>query len=207
MTTVDEAGQATVEDVWREFESSLRAFIQRRIADPHRADDVLSEVFLRIHRRLHTVEDDERIASWVFAVARNAVTDEYRRSGRRREVLVADPIDEADFPTTGEADENLALSELASCIRPLLRYLPEHHRRALDLVDLQGVSQTEAATREEISISGMKSRVQRARRELRALIDECCAFSIDARGLPFEYRPGEGCGCGSTSSGCASDSG
>ena len=201
MTTIRAASQPNVEDLWRQFEASLRAFVRRRIADPYRVDDVVSEVFLRIQKSLHTLEDDERIAAWVFTIARNAVTDDYRRVGRRREDLVAEPVEEI---SAIDDDESGALSELASCIRPLLQYLPEHHRRAVDLVDLQGLAQTAAAAQEGISISGMKSRVQRGRRELRALIDECCAFTLDVRGLPLEYTPAERCGCGSTAAGCGS---
>ncbi|MEX1004248.1 MAG: sigma-70 family RNA polymerase sigma factor [Acidimicrobiia bacterium] len=195
--TPAQAVRPNVEDLWRQFEVSLRTFVRRRIADPHRADDVVSEVFLRIQKSVHTVEDDERLASWVFTVARNAVTDEYRRAGRRREVLVAEPIDELNDVRASGADDGDALAELASCIRPLLQYLPERHRRAVDLADLQGVSQKEAAVQEGISVSGMKSRVQRGRRELRALLEECCSFTLDARGLPVEYTPDEHCGCGS----------
>ena len=203
MTTVHTASQPSVEDLWRQFEASLRGFVRARIADPHRVDDVVSEVFLRVQRNLHTLEDDERIASWLFTIARNAVIDEYRRAGRRREDLAAEPVDDLTAAATSDAEEMGALTELASCIRPLLQYLPDHHRRAVDLADLQGVSQTEAATREGISVSGMKSRVQRGRRELRALLDECCAFTLDARGLPFEYTPSPNCGCASDSAdGC-----
>jgi RNA polymerase sigma-70 factor (ECF subfamily) len=88
MTTVHANDKPTIEEVWFEFESSLRAYVGRRIADPHRADDVVSEVFLRVHKNLHTVKDEERVAKWLFTIARNAVTDEYRRAGRRNEDLV-----------------------------------------------------------------------------------------------------------------------
>ncbi len=205
MTTVHTASQPNVEDLWRQFEASLRAFVRRRIADPHRVDDVVSDVFLRIQKSLHTLEDDERIAAWVFTIARNAVTDDYRRVGRRREDLVAHPSDELIDAATIDSDEQDALSELASCIRPLLQYLPDHHRRAVELADLQGVTQSEAAAQEGISVSGMKSRVQRGRRELRVLLDECCAFTLDSRGLPLEYTPAEDCGCASTAPGCGSN--
>lgn len=204
MTTAHAASQPNVEDLWRQFEATLRSFVRRRIADPYRVDDVVSEVFLRIQQSLHTLEDDERIAAWVFTIARNAVTDDYRRVGRRREDLVAEPIDELIDAATSDADTQHALEELASCIRPLLRYLPEHHRRAVELADLQGLTQSDAAAQEGISISGMKSRVQRGRRELRTLLDECCAFTLDARGVPLEYTPAEDCGCVSTTPGCGS---
>lgn len=205
MTTVHAANQPKVEELWRQFEVSLRAFVRGRIADPHRVDDVVSEVFLRVQQHLGTLEDDERIAGWLFAIARNAVIDEYRRTGRRREDLVAEPVESVTDTTSLDGDDAGALSELAACIRPLLRYLPDHHRRAVDLADLQGMSQTEAAMQEGISVSGMKSRVQRGRRELRALLDECCAYTLDARGLPLEYTPAVGCGCASDAATCGSN--
>jgi len=199
MTTVHANDKPTIEEVWREFESSLRAYVGRRIADPHRADDVVSEVFLRVHKNLHTVKDDERVARWLFTIARNAVTDEYRRAGRRNEDLVdAATLDGVEHPLI-TTDEPTAIAELSSCIRPLLQFLPDHYRRAVELVDLQGVSQVDAARQEGISLSGMKSRVQRGRGELRGLLHECCSVTLDARGLPLDFAPSGDCGCRSCS--------
>jgi RNA polymerase sigma-70 factor (ECF subfamily) len=199
MTTVHANDKPTIEEVWFEFESSLRAYVGRRIADPHRADDVVSEVFLRVHKNLHTVKDEERVAKWLFTIARNAVTDEYRRAGRRNEDLVdAATLDVVDH-SVATADDRSAIAELASCIRPLLQFLPDHHRRAVELVDLQGGSQADAACQEGISLSGMKSRVQRGRRELRALLHDCCSVTVDARGMPLDFAPSGDCACGSCS--------
>jgi hypothetical protein len=103
--------------------------------------------------------------------------------------------DEAD-------DSDLVQEELSRCLRPLLGGLPPEQRRAVEMIDLEGMAQADAARREGVSVSGMKSRVQRGRRRLAQLLDACCALTLDARGLPMDYtpttRPGPGsCGCAS----------
>lgn len=185
------------EGIWREFGEELRGFVGRRIADPHRADDIVGEVLLRVHRNLHTVEDQDRLAAWVFRIARNAITDEYRRNARR--TITLNGHEEA-LPSAPSAedwvdDQSEVLRELATCMRPLLTQLPADSQRALELADLQGVTQSEAARLEGISVSGMKSRVQRGRRQLAKVLQRCCELTLDGRGMPVEYRPAGDCAC------------
>ncbi|MFC5994993.1 sigma-70 family RNA polymerase sigma factor [Pseudonocardia hispaniensis] len=184
------------EQTWREVIARLRAFVRRRIADPDRADDLVGEILLRVHQGLGSVDDRERLANWVFRVARNAVIDEYRRAGRDRERLVAAPVDPpAEEPTPGDGDASGAVTELARCLRPLLGGLPPAQRRAVELIDLDGWPQARAARSEGVSLSGMKSRVQRGRRRLADLLGQCCALTLDARGVPMDYTPSGRCDC------------
>lgn len=188
----------TVETVWREFGEALQSFIRRRIADQHRADDVLGDVLLRIHGKLSSVVDHDRLASWVFQVARNAITDEYRRTARRREQLdpAAGSYQVGDDGASWGDEDNSVLSELAECMRPLLSQLAEPYRRAIELTDLGGMTQVHAAEAEGISVSGMKSRVQRGRRHLQEILTACCSLTLDARGFPVDYTAPDGCNCG-----------
>jgi RNA polymerase sigma-70 factor (ECF subfamily) len=65
-------------------------------------------------------------------------------------------------------------------------------------VDLEGATQQDAAERSGISLSGMKSRVQRGRQRLRAMLEDCCRIDLDRRGHISAYaahRP-DACGCG-----------
>ena len=123
--------------------------MRRRVNDPHQADDVVADVMLRIHQHLGTLDDHERVTAWVFRIARNAITDHYRRTGRRREVLTAE-LEPAADPSADAwlDDQEAALSELASCIRPLVAALPRDYRRALELTDFDGHSQIDAARME-----------------------------------------------------------
>ncbi|MHA6785941.1 sigma-70 family RNA polymerase sigma factor [Pseudonocardia saturnea] len=188
---------APTEQMWREVIAQLRGFVRRRIADPDRADDLVGDILLRVHQNLGSLDDRERLAPWVGRIARNAVIDEYRRVGRAREHLVAEA---PDIGVDDLDDSSTVSSELARCVRPLLAGLPPEQRRAVQAVDLDGVSQAAAARTECVSLSGMKSRVQRGRRRLAELLGQCCSLTLDARGVPMDYEPsrtpGSDCGCG-----------
>ena len=188
--------ELTTEQVWREFGAQLQAFVGRRIPDPDRADDVLGEIMLRIHRNLDRVDDREHLTRWVYRITRNAIIDEYRRAerDRARRGALRDGAPEADAGIEDEEQPSV-LRELAVCMRPLLDRLPPEQRRALQLSDLDGLTQADAAQREGVSVSGMKSRVQRGRRRLAELLGRCCELTLDTRGVPMEYTPPAGCRC------------
>ncbi len=194
--------QIDLATIWDEVGASIERFVRRRINDPHHADDVVAEVMLRIHENLGALDDRERVTAWVFRITRNAIIDHYRRSGRRREV----PAAEIDSTAESSADawlddQETTLSELAACIRPLVDALPGDYRRALELTDFEGRTQADAAHIEGISLSGMKSRVQRGRRQFATLVKQCCDVTTDIRGelVDFSLRP-DGCGCPPASS-------
>ena len=183
--------------MWREVLAQLRAFVGRRIADPHRAEDLVGEIVLRVHQHLDSVDDPERLLHWVSRIARNAVIDEYRRAAPAREDLVPALDETASAEASlAELDEPTALRELAACMRPLLADLPPEQRRAVELVDLDGWTQQRAAHAEGVSLPGMKARVQRGRRRLAELVGQCCALTLDAQGLPVDYTPQGRCDCG-----------
>jgi RNA polymerase sigma-70 factor, ECF subfamily len=186
-----------LESIWAEVGASMDRFVRRRVNDPYQADDVVAEVMLRIHQHLATLDDREHVTAWVFRIARNAITDHYRRSARRREVPAAElePLTDPSADAWLD-DQDATLAELASCIRPLVEALPRDYRRALELTDFDGHSQVDAARMEGISVSGMKSRVQRGRRQFATLVKQCCDITIDARGEVIDYQlRADGCGC------------
>lgn len=192
-TTLD---ALTTERIWREFGTQLRRFVHRRVVDPDRADDVLAEVMLRIHRNVHRVEDHEHLVRWVYRITRNAIIDEYRRMEREQarraplSDLAAEPADPAP-----DDEQGGVLGELANCMRPLLDGLSPEQRRAVELTELDGLTQADAAELEGVSVSGMKSRVQRGRRRLGELLARCCELVLDARGVPMDFTPRHDCRC------------
>src|SRR5215203_1103297 len=74
------------QQIWSEFSDRLRTFIARRVDSEADADDILQDVFLRIHRHVGSLQRRERLVSWLFQVTRNAIVDYYRATGRRREL-------------------------------------------------------------------------------------------------------------------------
>lgn len=192
------------EAIWQEFHDGLLGFINRRVRSYETAEDILQDVMLRIHRHAGEVERTEAVAAWVHTIARNAIADHYRGASVRRELATGSEVD-PDAARNPEAEPPDARDELAACIAPLLKRLPETYREAIALTEIDGLTQAEAAERLGLSLSGMKSRVQRAREQLKQVLVQCCEVERDVRGSLTDYRPrGGSCQCGN-SCGCGAD--
>ena len=177
----------SAETVWLEFREQLRAFVARRVSNPADVDDLVQWTFLQMHRSLAGIRSSERIHAWLYSTARRAIADYYRSGRRRREVLAGDASDldalglGSDAPTE---DGNDARQEVASCLAPVVERLAPADRDAIVRTEIRGLRLSDAAARAGLSLSGMKSRVQRARRRLRQAMLDCCHLALDARGTP-----------------------
>ena len=177
---------------WGETLTRLRGFIAARVGDPELAADITQDVVVRsiASGALDRVDD---VAAWLYRAARNAIIDHYRT--RRRFDGDVD-LDRWPAPDTSGDLPNDATRELARCLQPMLGRLHPTARDALTRVDLDGQTHREAAEQLGISVSGMKSRVQRARRELREQLTACCQVQTDTTGAVADYAPNAGsCGC------------
>ena len=178
--------------VWEDFHGRLRSFVSRRVKQPADADDVVQEIFLHIHRNLSTVKDEARLPAWIFKIARNSIVDYFRKNSRPAETLAED----FDLPApTGQPEiDHSPLQELAHCLEPMIEALPESYRHAIRLTELKGMAQSQAAKQTGLSVSGMKTRVQRARRKLKTMLLQCCEIQFDNRRGVVAYQPRSG-GC------------
>lgn len=175
---------------WQELTSRLRQFVARRVAEGD-ADDVVQEALVRIHRGLATLRDDQRFGPWVYRVTRSALGDYHRarlrplESGRR-------PLDD-DLEDASDALTDDLGQALVSCLSSFIAELPSPYREAITLTELEGLSQKQAAEMLGLSVSGMKSRVQRGRDRLRAMFERCCELTQDARGRVVACEPRGAC--------------
>jgi RNA polymerase sigma-70 factor (ECF subfamily) len=168
-------------DAWAQLRDGVHRFIARRISDVHAADDVTQEVMLKVRSGLPASGQIERLDAWVMAIARNAVIDHYRA---RRDTK---PLDTA-AEVAAEDDDVAPTAELSSCVRKLIDKLAPADAEALRLVDLEGLSQQALADRLGLSLSGAKSRVQRARGKLAEMIMDCCDLERNRRGGVIDYQ-------------------
>ncbi|TQC44943.1 sigma-70 family RNA polymerase sigma factor [Rhodococcus sp. WS4] len=197
--TTSPPATADLDRLWREFSADLRAFIARRVNRPEDADDILQSVFLRMAKGLGELRDQDRVLGWMYTVTRNAITDFYRSAPHRREL----PVDAAPEESVGgESETDVRLErELAKCLVPMLSGLPTEQAAAVRMVDLEARSHAAAADEAGISVSGMKSRVQRGRAVLRHRLLACCEVSQDRRGHVHDFQSRSGhCDCGATPS-------
>lgn len=161
-------------------------FIRKRV-DAQDVDDVLQTVFVRIQRGLAGLRDGDKLVAWGYQIARNAIVDHARQAALRTHAAL-DRVG-AEPAAAGGADDESGRRELALIVGHFIGMLPDPYRESLQLTELDGLTQAEAAQRAGVSIPGMKSRVQRARVQLRALLDACCDIELDVRGRIIDVEP------------------
>jgi RNA polymerase sigma-70 factor, ECF subfamily len=186
------------EQLWEQFNAPLQQFILRRVHDPHSTEDILQDVFLKIHTRIDSLHQQERVASWIYQIARNAIIDYYRA---QRPTI--------DVPETLVAPDELVsddvAQELLPCVTAMVNDLPDTYREALHLTEYQGLSQKQLSERLGISFSGAKSRVQRARTKLKEQLLACCHFQFDYAGHIIDYQSRCACCANGCDSACGSE--
>jgi len=151
----------------------LRRYLSRRMRDDATVEDLVQDVFVRIQRSSDGLRSEESFGAWATRIAHNVLVDHLRR--HRPEV----PLPDSDGL---EADEAGTANVVPAWLLPMIERLEPQDREVLRLVELQGVPQVEVARRLGLSVSGAKSRVQRARRRLRERILACCEVELDSRG-------------------------
>ncbi len=173
-------------EVWEAYRTKLHRFVLARVKDRTTAEDIVQDVLARAYARRDTLRDHRKLGPWLYQIARNAIVDHYRRHRPTEELPVGLADREPD--ASGQAER-----ELARCLTPFIEELPTHYRQAVMLAELQGLTQREVASKLGLSVSGAKSRVQRARRKLEAMLLECCRVEFDARGGVAGYAPKGNC--------------
>jgi RNA polymerase sigma-70 factor (ECF subfamily) len=169
---------------WSALSAALRAFVGRRVRDRHAAEDVAQDVLAKAHAGPASGMDAPQARAWAVAVARNAVADHYRA---RRNGQMA-PLDWE--PAAGEASPPPGAAPAASgCLPHLVRRLSRRYRDAVEMSDLHGLPQRAVAERLGLSLPGAKSRVQRARAQLRDMLLDCCDIELDGRGGVLSMEP------------------
>lgn len=171
---------------WRELEQRLRPYLARRVASPADIDDLLQDIFVRMHQSLPDLREEERFGGWVYRIARSAIVDQARRRARTPHVTAT--ADDEPSAATDTPEDDLQ-SDLGECVALFVSRLPSPYREAVTLTELEGLTQREAAEMLGVSLSGLKSRVQRGREKIRSLFEECCRISVDCRGRVIECEP------------------
>ncbi|HEO65402.1 MAG TPA: RNA polymerase sigma factor SigZ [Spirochaetes bacterium] len=168
-----------IESIWEQYHHKLHLFIQKRVSDSFAADDILQEVFLKVLTKIDSLKDSDKLQGWVYQIARNAIIDYYRSHA---------PLEPPDNLIAIESSpSDKARQEIISCLEPMIRCLPEPYREAIILSDIEGRTQKEIAEKANLSLSGAKSRVQRARTMMKAMLLDCCQFEFDHQGRMVDY--------------------
>lgn len=146
----------------------LLSFSMRYVRTHDQAEDIVQETFLRAWRTLEKIEADQtRVRSYLFTIARNVVTDQWRAT-QRRPLLVSDDEVLAAVPTADDMDAVLQGQLVAAALDRLSR----EHRTVIQALYYDGLSTSEAAALLTVPEGTVKSRAYYALRNLRAAFEE-----------------------------------
>ncbi len=157
---------------WDTLHDELVTFVRAKVKDKDTAKDIVQDVFIKVHTRSTQLKEADKITSWIYQITRNAVADHYRKASR-----ALDPVN-VDW----ESNDHEFNDCVSRCLTALMTTLPEKYRTPLELSELENVSQHELAERLNISYSGARSRVQRARKMLKEKLDELYYIKTDSYG-------------------------
>jgi RNA polymerase sigma-70 factor (ECF subfamily) len=145
------------------------------------AEDIVQNIFMKAHERIGQLKDDEKAKAWLFQIARNSIIDHYRKSNRTVMLTEQEELPEE------ELKEDYTM-EAAEGMLTVMKKLPDKYRVAVELTELKGLSQKELSERLNLSYSGAKSRVQRGREIVKAMMNSCCEIEADRYGNIVNYE-------------------
>ncbi|HEX7828631.1 MAG TPA: RNA polymerase sigma factor SigZ [Thermoanaerobaculia bacterium] len=169
-----------------EHRAALVRFVLPRVKDHAAAEDIVHDVLLRAWERQSQLRDETKLSAWLYQMTRFAIADHYR--AQRPSVELPEDL-------IAPENEDRVVQELAQCLTPLIAQLPEEYRLPLEMNELEGRTQQEVAEHLGLSLSGAKSRVQRARTKLQESLLRCCRVELDHRGSVMAHDCVSNCGC------------
>ena len=143
----------------------LYRFFASQMGSRPEADDMLQEVWLRIHRARHTYRAGEPLLAWVYAIARRVRVDNYRKRHRLAMREVASDV-LPDVPEQEQRQDQLPPFD------DLVASLPESQREVLIMLKVNGLSVEEIARATSSTVGAVKQKAHRAYEKLRNLLQQ-----------------------------------
>jgi RNA polymerase sigma-70 factor (ECF subfamily) len=162
---------AAFEELYDGLAPRLQSFLLRYTRDQARAEDVVQQTMLQIHRARGRFTPGAQVVPWAFAIARRLLIDMHRRGGR--EVLAPtsdDNLTQLMAALDAPADDVAIAKEIAGRLSEELARLPENQRVAFELIKQDGLSVAEAAQVLGTTVAAVKLRAHRAYEAMRAVL-------------------------------------
>lgn len=177
-------------ELYKELSSKLYGYFLINLKDENAAKDLLQDVYLKITEKKELFKSNINYQGWVFMIAKNLLIDYYRKN---KKVTGLNSLTEK-ITNIDELPE--AYKDLLPALEVFIDDLPEKYRNPLILSDIKGMNQSQIAEKLNLSLSGAKSRIQRARQMLKESFFNCSTFEFDKKGRVSAFHPnGEKCVC------------
>tara|TARA_Y100000815_G_scaffold219110_1_gene204741 strand:+ start:686 stop:1225 length:540 start_codon:yes stop_codon:yes gene_type:complete len=162
----------TTKLAWDTYSDDIRRFIFSKTKDESITDDILQDTFIKVHTKLHTLKNEDKLKSWLFSVARYTILDHFKVS---KSVLELNDFEAEDTTINHEHTEK-------DCLRGILVNLPKKYREPIFLSDIMGLKQKEVAERLNLPLPTVKSQIQRAKKQIAQGFMDCCGYKMNEDG-------------------------
>lgn len=164
------------EELVRRYQRQVANIIYLTLGDREAIEDLTQEVFIRVYKSLARFEHDASVYSWIYRITVNLCIDEIRRRKIKRTISLQFFSDhkleqEKKFKDKATAADKVLTEERRAMVREALQKLSPLHRAVIVLREYEDLSYNEIAKTLNISTQAVKSRIFRARDELRKLLE------------------------------------
>ena len=162
----------------------LLGYVRNRVRNREDAEDLTQDVFLKLAKS--NSEGVENLKSWVYTIAKNTITDYYRKRQLHTEEIAEDVYAQDEYI------EANAVEELGSCVQSFVDQLPEEYKELLTLSELKDIPQKEIAEQLHMNYVTVRSKIQRGRKKLKELFEGCCTVLQGGKGSIVDYEKNRG---------------
>src|SRR5688572_33033142 len=173
--------------IYTQFHQVLLSFIKSKVNNHHDAEDILQNIFIKVANGIGDLNRKEKLQSWVYTIARNAIIDYYRSNKDQKKLSIEGDISDS-FTDEDYIDTTKGLD---CCLINFVNQLPEEYRDIIIDVEMKGVKQKDLAEKYNLAYPTIRSKVQRGREKLKQILLDCCHIEWDTRGniLDVVSRP------------------
>ncbi len=171
MTSIDQQ----LEVLLAEGRQRLLQYIQQKVSDPQMAEDILHNSLLKALQAAPGLRSREKLVPWFYRIVQHAIVDMQRQRAREQrayQTYMADYIAEQEAIPPEDA------TLICECFRALLPSLKEDYRFLIEKIDLEGEDPRKVAQQLGITRNNLNVRLHRARRQLRARLEDLCTECI-----------------------------
>tara|TARA_B100001250_G_scaffold320959_1_gene283901 strand:- start:1513 stop:2106 length:594 start_codon:yes stop_codon:yes gene_type:complete len=154
------------------YKDRLINFVYPYLGDFDRSEDIVQDTMLKVYTKKHYYKEIAKFSTWIYTIAKNLANSDYRKTKRRKTKNFSQISKETEIPYLKSSDLDIALqyeNEFnGNKINMAIEKLPKHFKSVIILRDIQEISYDEISLIMELPIGTVKSRINRARLQLRA---------------------------------------
>lgn len=168
---------------------SIKRFVHFHVKNQWAAEDIVQEAFLKAHKNFTTLKDRTKAKTWLYTIAWHLCLNHFKKSKKESGQLQDDIESQPGlFNILQQVEQN----EMGSCVQDKIKQLPDKLKLVLSLYDIEELSHKEISEILKISVETAKTRLHRARKALKNILEKECTFQRDSRNIFVCIPKGDG---------------